>query len=234
MFSPKTLDFLFENRLQDSRAWFEAHKVDYRRHVLEPLRQLVEALTPSMLEIDARLTTEPKVDKTICRIWRDTRYSHDKSLYRDTMWIIFKRGKMHGTQVPGLYFEVSEQGFSYGAGFYHASTGYMNTLRRMVLAGTPAFTKADQVYRSQQIYQMNGVCFKRPRFTDQPQTLRLWLERRNIGFYADSHDYELLFSDQLADKLIADFRLLAPIYHFLLEAAIEELKNNDTASSSLL
>lgn len=78
-FSQKTLEFLFENRLHDSRSWFAEHKRDYQTLVLEPLRQLVQELSPTMLELDPQFQTEPKVDKTICRIWRDTRYTKDPS-----------------------------------------------------------------------------------------------------------------------------------------------------------
>ena len=144
-FSAKTLDFLFENRLNNSREWFEAHKEDYRRLVLEPLQELVRALTPCALKIDGEFVTEPRVDRTICRIWRDTRYTHDPSLYRDNMWIIFKRGgRMHGTDYPGFYFDLSGSGFGYGCGFYAASTGYMNTLRGLILEGDPDYRRAQR------------------------------------------------------------------------------------------
>ena len=69
-FSAKTLDFLFENRLQDSRDWFLDHKDTYQAVLLEPMKDLVRSLTPVMLEIDAKVTTEPRVDKTICRLRR--------------------------------------------------------------------------------------------------------------------------------------------------------------------
>ena len=83
-------------------------------------------LSPTMLELDPEFNTEPKVDKTICRVWRDTRYTKDPSLYRDHMWIIFKRGgRMHGTDHPGMYVEINQDGFSYGCGFYYASTPSM-------------------------------------------------------------------------------------------------------------
>ena len=79
-FSQKTLDFLFENRLHDSREWFAQHKKEYQELVIQPLRQLVMDLSPTMLELDPEFNTEPKVDKTICRVWRDTRYTKDPSL----------------------------------------------------------------------------------------------------------------------------------------------------------
>ena len=224
-FSQETLDFLFLNRMEDSRKWFEEHKMEYRKHVLDPLRELVADLTPSMLQMDRQFVTEPKVDKTICRIWRDTRYSHDPSLYRDTMWIIFKRDRMHSTDYPGVYFEISPMGFHYGCGFYHASTSYMYTLRQMVLKNTPSFQKAQDAFLHQSLYQMEGECYKRIHFPDQPEAVRQWLERRNISFTAESEDLDLLFSEKLADKLCMDFQILSPIYQFLLEIALKELQN---------
>lgn len=218
-FSAKTLDFLFENRLNNSREWFEEHKEDYRGLVLEPLQELVRALTPCMLEIDGDFVTEPRVDRTICRIRRDTRFSHDKSLYRDNMWVIFKRGRMHGTEMPGMYFEISEQGFEYGCGYYAASTSYMSAYRSLILSGDAAFERARRAFERQTVYELTGDCYKRPRYTGQPERLRAWLERRQICFTAQSADFPLLFSQGLADKLAEDFRLLAPIYQFLLRAA---------------
>lgn len=225
-FSAKTLDFLFENRLQDSRDWFLDHKEVYQTVLIEPMKELVRSLTPVMLEIDDQLTTEPRVDKTISRLRRDTRYSHDKSLYRDTMWIIFKRGKMHGTEVPGIYFEITCDGFNYGCGFYQASAAYMNTMRKLILQGNPAFEKAQAAYLSQKIFQIEGESYKRPHYPQQPEEKRQWLERRGLSFVSESNNFELLFSDRLSQKLEKDFRKLAPIYHFLLHTAQAEKQNN--------
>ena len=51
-FSEKTLDFLFENRLQDSKDWFDAHKPIYQQYVLEPLQELVVGLSEAALDLD--------------------------------------------------------------------------------------------------------------------------------------------------------------------------------------
>lgn len=221
LFSKETLDFLFENRLNDSRSWFEEHKDTYRRVVFDPLRDLVEALAPIMSEIDPNFTTDPRVDRTICRIRRDTRFSHDKSLYRDNMWIIFKRGKMHGTEVPGIYFEISQHGFEYGCGFYQASASYMRALRERILKQDPLFQNAQKALESQTVYQITGDCYKRAHYPDQPEPLRQWLERRELCITAQNKDFPLLFSDRLLPKLKQDLPILAPIYRFLLQTALE-------------
>ena len=138
-FSQNTLEFLFENRLNDSRDWFWEHHDQYEQWVLSPLRDLAQALAPTAAKIDPEIVLRP--DRTISRIRRDTRFSHDKSLYRDNMWIIFKRGKAHGDEVPGLYFEINRSGFEYGCGFYHCSPAVMSAIRQMVLEDAPLYRK---------------------------------------------------------------------------------------------
>ena len=223
VFSAKTLDFLFENKIHDSKNWFTEHKQQYQELVFDPLHDLVEVLAPHMLKIDDKLTVEPRVDRTICRIRRDTRFTRDKSIYRANMWIIFKRGKMHGTEVPGIYFDLSGAGFSYGCGFYSASSEYMQTLRELILQGHPTFVKANRALQKQTIFHLDGDRYKRSKFAGQSEALRFWLDRKGISFNAGSKDFDLLFSDRLSEKLIADFALLKPLYDFLLFVSEERI-----------
>ena len=200
-FSEKTLDFLFENRLQDSKDWFDQHKKQYQQYVLEPLEELVTQLADTALMLDPLVVTEAKVGKTISRIRRDTRFSKDKRIYREHMWIIFKRGpRMYGTDAPGIYFEISPDNFGYGAGFYSASTEYMDALRRSILAGSPEAVEAVDCYEAQSLYQLDGERYKRPHYPDQPAKLQKWLDLRNISVSTESTDAELLFSDRFLLK----------------------------------
>lgn len=218
IFTPKTLEFLFENRLNDSREWFLEHHEQYEQWVLEPLRELAQSLAPTALAIDPEVVSEPQVGRTISRIRRDTRFTHDKSLYRDNMWIVFKRGKMHGTEVPGLYFDISNQGVEYGCGFYHCSTTVMSAIRQMVLEDAPSYRKAQKALDKQTIFHVEGECYKRPHYPDQSEPKRQWLERRNLCLLAQSADEQLLYSDRLAQTISEHLALLQPIYHFLLNA----------------
>lgn len=232
-FSKETLEFLFENRMHDSREWFHQHKAQYQEFLMEPLKELVVALTPVMLSIDDRFVTEPRVDKTICRIWRDTRYSKDPSLYRETMWIIFKRDRMHTTEYPGLHFEITQDGFNFGGGFYHASTAFMNRMRTMILAHDSEFQEALQAFSLDKRFQLEGECFRRPRYANQPKEMQAWLERRNVAFCAESKDFSLLFSDTLADYLAEAFeKTVAPIYRFLLKVAL--LERQDAMAADIM
>ncbi len=218
LFTPQTLEFLFENRLNDSRAWFLEHHEQYEQLVLRPLRDLSQALSHTALEIDPEVVSQPQVGKTISRIRRDTRFSHDKSLYRDNMWIVFRRPKASLAEAPCLYFEIRGQEFEYGCGFYHCSPPVMGTIREMILAESPFFDKAQAALQRQTVFHLEGECYRRAHYPDQPEEKRQWLERSNLCLMATSDDAKLLFSNRLADTVAKHLSLLKPMYHFLLEA----------------
>lgn len=86
-FSQEAPRFLLENRMNNSKEWYEEHKHVYRKYVYEPFVELVKELSPAMKEIDSSIITVPS--KIISRVRRDTRFTKDKTLYRDNAWIVF-------------------------------------------------------------------------------------------------------------------------------------------------
>ena len=212
------LSFLFENRVMDIKSWFLEHKAEYDALVLQPLRELVSALTPALLAIDPLLICEPKVGRSISRIYRDTRFSHDKSIFRDVMWCLFIREKKLYNGLPGFFFEFSPRGFRYGCGYYQASSAAMDAMRAMIVGGEPAFKAALHAFSKQSVFHLEDSRYKRSRHPDQPEDRREWLDQRNLCFIADSEDFDLLFSDALSDRLAQDFALLAPMYAFMMSA----------------
>ena len=221
LFSRETINFLVENRLQNDKAWFDAHKDQYKNHVIAPLVSLTEALTPALLDIDDRLICSPKVGGSVSRIWRDARFSKDKSLFRDVMWCMFVREKNIG--LPEFFFVISPENFLYGCGYYSAGTASMDSLRKLILAGDKDFKSARSAYERQDVFTLDGDVYKKSRHPDMPGDLKNWLDRKTICFLRTSVDFDLLFSDKLAATVAEGFKTLAPIYNFLIKA--EESKS---------
>ncbi len=213
--SKQTLDFLAENRFSNSKEWFHAHKAQYEEYVMEPMRELVRSLAPAMTAIDPLIVTEPKVGKTISRIYRDTRFSHDKSLYREIMWIVFSRAKGAFHTMPGFVMEFSLQGFRYGAGYYGAPPKTMEVVRAMILQEDRHFLKAFRATKQQDVFTLIGERYKRSKCPDAPEQYRDWLDRKNLDWMHDSTDANLLFSEKFAQTLAEGFTLLKPFYDFL-------------------
>lgn len=218
MFSEKTFHFLIENRFNNSKEWFSEHKSDYNDYVLKPLAELAVLLAPAISAIDGQIITEPKVDKTISRIYRDTRFSKDKSLYRDEIWLSFRRDKKAFPQYPEFFFVVMQNEYIYGCGYYSATTEAMESVRDLILKKDPMFLEAQKAYSSQSGFMIEGDTYKKTKYPDQPENIRAWLDRKSICVMCKDNDFSQLFSDKLPDKIIAAYSQMEPIYNLFIHA----------------
>lgn len=216
LFSQNTIDFLVENRLQNNKLWFEEHREQYNSFVIEPLVSLAEGLMPILMKIDEKLICSPKVGGSVSRIWRDARFSKDKSLYRDTMWCMFVRQKNLG--LPEFFFVISPDSYLYGCGYYSAGTASMESIRSLILSNDTDYQTALSVYENQSIFQLEGEMYKKSRHPDAPEKSRCWLDRKTICFLRKSNDFDLLYSDKLLTTVAEGYKMLAPIYNFLIKA----------------
>lgn len=138
-FNQKSLLFIQEVRQQNSKDWFEEHRPIYDEHLVQPFRLLVEALSSTMLLIDDSFVTQPAIGKTISRINRDTRFSHDKSRYRSRLWLTFKRPSKDWKESPAYFFEISPDMYRYGLGYYCAPKQKMDSFRALIDQDLKAF-----------------------------------------------------------------------------------------------
>ncbi len=215
--TPEALHFLTENVLRDSKTWYNDHRQDYQRLVKEPMVQLASELLPAVLSIDAEITSTPA--RSISRLYRDTRFTKDKSLFRSTVWCSFFRDKKRYHNLPGFFFEFSPTGFRYGCGYYYMEPAQMQLLRDMMQADAPLFRAAFDAFRSQATFTLSGDSYKRLRYPHPDPALQDWLNRKEMCFLQESRDFDLLFSPALGQEISRAFLSLAPHYRFLLRAA---------------
>lgn len=214
-FSTKTLDFLRDLEANNNKAWFEANKQDYQKYLLRPLQDLVADLGGFMLTVDPYFEITPSVNRTISRIYRDTRFSKDKSPYRSTMWIVFKRPRRDWKDAPGYFFEISPYSYRYGMGFYSATTSTMDALRELIDERPEEFKQAISFYSKQQVFMAEGEKYKRILNARVPEEILDWYQRRNLYLVCNKGIDDCLFGRGLIDDLALGFSLIAPFYRCL-------------------
>lgn len=218
-FRPQGLDLLIENRLQNSKEFYEAHKTQIQALVNEPFYALIERMTPVMREIDPLFVIQPK--RMLSRVRRDTRYTHDKTLYRDHAWIAFGRAREERfAERPVYYFEITPEYYGYGCGYYQAPPSEMRVAREMILAGDQRFSDAFRAVNTQSRFTLYGDSYKRPKYPDAPAQYQPWLNRKNLGLACERTDFDSLFDGSFVETMLDGFAQIAPFYHFL--CAIKE------------
>jgi uncharacterized protein (TIGR02453 family) len=215
-FSQETLKFLRRLKANNHKTWFEAHRMDYEKHVLGPLRDLVTDLGDFMLDIDPCFEVTPAVNKTISRIYRDTRFSKDKSPFRSVVWFTFKnRSKDWMTHVCGYFFELSVNSYRYGMGFYNAAPAIMSRFRERIDENPREFLKAISFLSKQKRFVLEGEKYKRIIDKNKPEEIQDWYQRKNMYLVCNRKIDSTLFSSKLVDDLMDGFGLIAPFYRYL-------------------
>ncbi len=223
-FSRQMFTFLRDLGRNNDKTWFEAHRPVYEEHVLTPLRDLVNDMADSMLGIDLSFEVAPAVGKTISRIYRDTRFSKDKSPFRDCVWITFKRSaKDWARYVPGYFLEINPTWYRYGLGFYDAAPDLMVRFRQQIDEDPQSFLKAIGWFAQQDTFTLEGERYKRPLGQDKPEPIRTWYGYKTFYLTCNRKTDAAILSPNFADQLMAHFGLAAPLYHYIHRVASQVL-----------
>ena len=103
-FPQKGLTFSKELAENNDKMWFDAHRGDYEHHVLGPARDFIVALGDRLKTIAPGIQADPRVNKTLFRINRDTRFRHDKTPYKTHLALWFWEGSRPRMECSGFYF----------------------------------------------------------------------------------------------------------------------------------
>lgn len=206
--------FFWEIAFQNHREFFEANRERYKRSVQQPMLALVELLLPTALAINPSFNPRPA--SIVSRIRRDTRYTKDKSPYRDHAWIAFKPADKRASECFVVYVEFEREHYGYGMGMYAPDAKLMNTMRARILAQPRKFLSLIKEPRFAERFSVVGELYKRPKFADCDPELSTWLNRKSLSFCFSSPALSRTYSPEIADEIIESLELIKPVYRFLM------------------
>ncbi len=131
-FPPGTLHFLRRLKRNNNREWFLQNKATYEQEVKQPMLSLLEQLGTLLHGLAPELNTEPK--RAMFRIYRDTRFSADKTPYKTQVAAHFQPRTPVKRSYAGLYFHVSPAEVLVAAGAYMPAPAELRELRNHIAA----------------------------------------------------------------------------------------------------
>jgi uncharacterized protein (TIGR02453 family) len=131
-FPPEGIQFFRGLARHNKREWFQPRKQIFEEQVKQPMRELVQAVNSAMQDFAPDYVTDP--DKAIYRIYRDTRFSHDKTPYKDHIAANFRWRGGGRHEGAGYYFAVSHKEVAVGGGLYMPTPEALLALRNHIAA----------------------------------------------------------------------------------------------------
>jgi uncharacterized protein (TIGR02453 family) len=131
-FPPEALRFLRQLRRNNSRDWFLAHKDVYELKVKAPMTELVFNLGLALKQFAPEFIVDPK--RAIFRIYRDIRFSADKSPYKTQIAAIFVPRGIPKNNGASLYFHIEPAEVVIAGGTYMPDSATLRILRQHIAA----------------------------------------------------------------------------------------------------
>lgn len=130
---PKQLpEFFRDLKANNTKEWFEKNKKRYEAVVKVPSQEFVSALGAQLKKLCPKINAIPKVNKSLFRLNRDTRFSKDKTPYKTNLGILFWDGPGKRMESSGFYFHLEENMLMLGNGMYIFTKPAMEKFRRAV------------------------------------------------------------------------------------------------------
>jgi len=128
-FPPEGIRFLERLKRNNNRPWFQKHKAEYEELVRFPMQCLISSLAPRMADVAPDMEFNPR--RSIFRIYRDVRFSRNKSPYKTNIAASFRfRGRKSLNELPALYLGIEPGEIYVGGGLYMPSGEQLKSIRR--------------------------------------------------------------------------------------------------------
>jgi uncharacterized protein (TIGR02453 family) len=151
-FPKEGLAFLRSLKRNNNREWFQEHKSIYENVVKQPMSELVEALAVDFEKFAPEMLASPKA--SVYRIYRDTRFSKDKTPYKTHAAAVFPHRVLEKHGGAGFYLHISTTELLIGGGVYMPLPEDLNAIRRHIEENPKSFIK---IVESKKFRQMFGA-----------------------------------------------------------------------------
>ena len=211
------LDFLRELELNNDRDWFKANKKRFENEVKRPFEALVQEVIDVVAKVDGAIDIEPK--DAVFRIYRDTRFSKDKTPYKTHMGAVVGPGGRRALDSIGVYFEVSGHRLGIASGLYMPDKDRLLAVRRLIMSRGAELEKVLKGAKFKRLFgEIQGEKNKvLPKEFKEVAKSRPLLFNKQFYCWAE-YDPEEAKRDDLPKFVLDHYKAALPLNEFLAQA----------------
>lgn len=215
-FPRKTLSFLGGLTINNNKGWFEANRGEYDEYYVAPARAFVTAMGPRLRKLSPGVQAEPKVNGSLMRIHRDTRFSKDKTPYKDHLDLIFWEGEGKSRECPGFFFRLTAKKLFLGAGKHGFDSTQLGAYRAAVDDNRTGRQLARVLDKLPGGYEVGGQHYKKvPRGFAGDHERGDLLRHNALHAAIEMNTPKEAHGPEFVDFCIRHFEVVAPIHRWL-------------------
>ena len=166
--TPELFAFFRELERNNNKQWFQSHKERYEQEVRLPLQRFIMDFQQPLERISRHFRADPRpVGGSLFRIYRDVRFSPDKSPYKTHGGIQFRHEQGKDVHAPGFYLHLEPDNVFAAAGLWRPDSHALGRIRETIASDPRAWLRAKTDPEFNRLYELSGDSLKRaPQGTD--------------------------------------------------------------------
>jgi len=217
---PKGLCGFFDELVDNNnRDWFAENKPRYLRDVVDPGLDFIRAMEKPLKKISPYFVAVPKRSGgSMMRIYRDTRFSKNKTPYKTNLGIHFRHEAGKDVHAPGFYFHVEPDQVMLGAGIWRPESQALNQIRATIDEYQARWKRIKSKKVMRDTFEFTGdTLIRPPRGYDKKYPLLEDLKRKDFCVTATLKRQDLR-SPEIVNVVANHFKIAMPLVRFLCDA----------------
>ncbi|WP_377194368.1 DUF2461 domain-containing protein [Ruegeria meonggei] len=209
-FSPAAVGFLQDLKANNTKDWFAANKAVYETHLKTPSKLFADDMALALGDLTGQVHSSK-----IFRIYRDVRFSKDKTPYNAHLHLAFTpTGQV--AQPPMWFFGLSPEKLSLGCGVFQYEKGSLDAFRDAMVGPSGAELMQTTTELRERGYRIGEPELKRvPSGFDKDHPLEEALRRKGFAVWMDTETPAFVLKSNLTERTTAEFAKLMPVFQLL-------------------
>jgi uncharacterized protein (TIGR02453 family) len=213
-FSPEAISFLRALKRNNRREWFQPRKEKYEKLIKAPMLEFVAGMNEEFARFAPAYVTSP--EKAVYRIYRDTRFSSDKTPYKTHIAAIFPRNSAVEREGAVFYLHFTEKEVLAFGGVWRPDRNELMAYRTLLRDNHEEF---ESLLSNKSLRKMVGK-LEGEQLSRMPKGFPVdhpaeSLLRRKQWYLESTLDIGLLTTPRVVPELAKRFAVMAPMVEFL-------------------
>ena len=199
-----------------NRTWFNATQARSYSSVANPIREFSVCLAPRLRKISRHYLADPKPHGgSMFRIYRDTRFSKDKTPYKTHAGIQFRHVAGKDAHAPGFYVHLAGDGLFFGGGVWNPAGPQLNLIRDYIADNARSWARIVNAKKVKEVGGIKGETLKRPPRGFDAQHVHIEDLKRKSNYILTEAPAENALAGEFIDQVTEGFRRAMPLNRFI-------------------
>ena len=208
--------FFKDLEANNNRVWFNDNKARYHDSVVNPVSEFIVCMAPRLRKISRHYTADPRPHGgSMFRIYRDTRFSKDKTPYKTHAGVQFRHEAGKDAHAPGFYVHLAADGVFFGGGVWNPAGPQLNRIRDYIADNARSWARIVNAPKVKEVGGIKGDSLKRPPRGFDAQHVHIEDLKRKSFFIMTEAPAPDALKPEFIDAVTEGFRRAMPLNRFI-------------------